>query len=353
MIPNTQKTQASILPPEAEEQLEQEIKSFMAGRDLELYRIMEYHLGYSNDKGGPQDAPIDRRRHAGLTLATAQALYGDYKPLLKYAISVELLHNFSLIHADVQDGNENRTGRPSIWWKWGPAQAINTGDGMHALARLAIFQLHEQGQPVDKVSKALEIIDSATLKMCEGEYLDALYQERSPPVSVDEYMDMAERRVGALYGAAAELAAIHQQDKPESAEALRTFGIKIGTAKLITADFLSLFAENQRDPIQQGRIINKKKTLSIAYLFNNTDNPTLLRRAGEIYMKRLLDPSEISELTEIASETGARSFTLQKAKNLIQEAETSLHKAGIKDESAQNLIDFACDIADIHMLPDN
>ena len=201
----------SLLPAEAEDLLEEEIRRFFEGRNLEIYRMMTWQLGHTNEPG--TEAPIlkDRRLHGSLLLAVTQALHGDYALGLKYAVPVELMHNFALIHGDVQDGNTERLGRASVWWKWGPSQAINTGDGMHAMARLSLFRLCDLGEPLDRVSKALEIVDDATLERCEGEFLDVSFQE-SPSVSVDDYIDMVAKRVGSLYGAAAELPAIFGGD---------------------------------------------------------------------------------------------------------------------------------------------
>ncbi|MXZ03237.1 MAG: hypothetical protein F4Y88_06070, partial [Chloroflexi bacterium] len=196
-----------LLPAKAEDRLEEAIRAFFAGRDLEIYQMMAWQLGHGDERDVAELAPTERRLHGSLLLAVAQALHGDYSIGLKYAISVELMHNFGLIHGDVQDGNTERLGRASVWWKWGPSQAINTGDGMHAMARLSLFQLCGEGEPLERVSTALEIVDDAILNRCEGEYLDVSFQE-GLSVTVADYLDMVEKRVGSLYGASAEMGAI-------------------------------------------------------------------------------------------------------------------------------------------------
>ena len=100
----------SLLPAEAENRLEDEIRSFFDGRDLEIYRMMAWQLGHDGDSGSQVPVPQDRRLHGSLLLAVAQALHGDYALGLKYAVSIELMHNFALIHGDVQDGNTERLG---------------------------------------------------------------------------------------------------------------------------------------------------------------------------------------------------------------------------------------------------
>ena len=274
----------SLLPPEAEDQLELAIKARFEGRDLEIYRMMAWQLGHEDERGSPVHESAERRLHGSLLLAVAQALHGDYSIGLKYAVSVELMHNFALVHGDVQDGNTERMGRASVWWKWGPSQAINTGDGMHAMARLALFDLCDEGEPLERVSTALEIVDDAVLNRCEGEYLDVAFQERTSVVVAD-YLDMVTKRVGSLYGASAELASILRDDfTPQRRDALRRFGENIGVVRQLVADYLAIFGTDERDPVQQGRIISKKKSLPLAYLFDKVEDPSVLRRAGEMFM---------------------------------------------------------------------
>ena len=340
-------TATALLPYEAEDRLEEAIRSSLKDRELEIYQMMSWQLGHSDDRGAASIGPLERRLHGSLLLAVAQSLHGDYSIGLKYAISVELMYNFALIHADVQDGNTERLGRASVWWKWGPSQAINTGDGMHALARLSLFQLCDEGEPLERVSKALEIVDDAVLRRCEGEYLDVAFQERTS-VSVADYLDMVTKRVGSLYGASAELASILDDDfGTECRTALRRFGESVGIVKQLVADYRAIFGEDDRDPVAQGRIISKKKNLPIAYLFDTVEDPSILRRAGEMYMQRVIDPSRIAELTSLAADAGGRDFTLKQIRSHLKNAEEALSQAGIEEDVRSKLMVLAKDIGDV------
>ena len=332
-----------LLPPEAEDRLEDAIKSVFAGRELDIYQMMLWQLGYSDDRQTDSVVRTERRLHGSLLLAVSQVLHGDYSVALRYAVPVELMHNFAMIHADVQDGNTERLGRASIWWKWGPAQAINTGDGMHAMARLSLFELCDKGEPLQKVSAAVEIVDDAVMQRCEGEYLDLTFQER-PAVTVAEYLDMVKQRVGSLYGASAELASIVTGDLGmERRLALRRFGECVGVLKQLTADYRSFFGGEDRDPVEQGRIISKKKNIALAYLFDVVKDPSILRRAGEMYMQRVVDPSRISELIEMSEDAGAREFNVQQIESQLSAAEKALSDAGLSGD----LMLFAHEISDI------
>ncbi|MXX93673.1 MAG: hypothetical protein F4Y63_09560 [Chloroflexi bacterium] len=339
-----------LLPAEAEDRLEEAIRAFFAGRDLEIYQMMAWQLGHGDERGVAELAPTERRLHGSLLLALAQALHGDYSIGLKYAISVELMHNFGLIHGDVQDGNTERLGRASVWWKWGPSQAINTGDGMHAMARLSLFQLCDEGEPLERVSTALEIVDDAILNRCEGEYLDVSFQE-GLSVTVGDYLGMVEKRVGSLYGASAEMGAILDDDfGSERREALRKFGESIGVAKQLVADYQAIFGASERDPVQQGRIISKKKNLATAFLFDTVKDPSIMRRAGEMYMQRVIDPSHITDLVDMAAEAGGREFNLEQIHKHLEKAEQALASAGFEDQNVAKLMELARDIGDIEQL---
>ena len=338
-----------ILPVEAEDRLEDEIRAFFAERDLELYRMMVWQLGHSGESGGDIAVSIDRRLHGGLLLAVAQAMHGDYVLGLKYAVSVELMHNFALIHGDVQDGNTERLGRASVWWKWGPSQAINTGDGMHALGRISLFQLCDLGEPVERVTAALEIVDDAVMKRCEGEYLDIAFQEQMT-VSVDDYVDMLTKRVGSLYGASSELAGILSDGaSKERRSALRRFGQSVGVIKQLVSDYNTMFGSDDRDPVQQGRIISKKKNLAVAYLFDTVKDPSLLRKAGEMYMQRVIDPSRIAELKQMVLDAGGKEFNIAKIHQHLKEAENALVDAGLGNEETESLMAVARDISDANV----
>ena len=126
---------------------------------------------------------------SALALASCDALGGDYQKALPVAASIDLILNFTLVHGDVQAGRAEPGDRPSIWWVWGPAQAINAGDGLHALGRTTMMRLAQNGVPAEKVLKAVRSLDLACLALCEGQYMDLQFQDQML-VSVPDYMDM-------------------------------------------------------------------------------------------------------------------------------------------------------------------
>ena len=325
-------------------ELEDALRKVIAERDLPLYRMMGFQLGWVDEKGETVSRPPPDRAHGALALASAQAVNGDFRPAIGYAVAVELVQNFSQIHVDVEDGNTERAGRPSIWWTWGPAQAINAGDGMHAMARLALYDLRHDGAAPDRVAAALKALDEATLRLCEGEYLDIAYQERLA-LSVNDYLAMAEARMGALFGCAARLGAMAgPHGKPEAADRLAEFGSKLGTARQVAGDIAAFWGEDERDQVEQGRLIDKKKSLPVVHAMATAD-PTTRRRLGDLYVQRVLDPASIKTVAGMLEASGSRRFTQDTLVRLLAEADSAVASAGLEKKGAELLRAAARQIA--------
>src|SRR5690554_6530616 len=174
-----------------------------------LWEIVDYQFGWDL----PLDAVEERRRVAGkkirslLMALVAQAVGGDYAPVLPAAAALELLHNFTLIHDDVMDNSQERRHRLAVWTRWGMAQAINVGDGLYALANVAMARLLRAGVPATRVVRASEALSQACLWTCEGQVLDISFETRGQ-VSPDEYITMIAHKSGTLIEAAARIGAL-------------------------------------------------------------------------------------------------------------------------------------------------
>lgn len=330
------------------QQFEDALKKFVESRELPLYKMMAYHLGWVDQTGEPEPVVLQNRSHGQLVLSASKALGGSSADAMPYAVAVEMLYNFLLVHEDVQNANTERNNRPTIWWSWGPAQAINAGDGIHAMARISIFEQRKaNGAAADpqRISAALESLDSATLEVCEGEYLDISYQERAA-VGVDEIVSVA-RKHGSLYGLAAKLGAIAAGADESVVESFYKFGNSLGTASNLNVDLKALWPDDgtDRTEVQRGRLQSKKKSLATAHAIEN-GTPTTRRRLGEIFMKRVLDPADLDEVTSILSETESKQFAENRISGLVDEADGALETAGISDHARGTLTDAAKVILD-------
>lgn len=324
------------LPGSAPSDLEAALRKFIEGRDLPLYRIMAYQMGWVSETGEPSGRPVPARPFGALAFAAAQAVGGDYRTALPHAVAVELADNFRQVHSDVQDGNTERAGRPSVWWTWGPAQAINAGDGIHAMARLALFQMQQDGARPDGIALALTVFDEAIVRLSEGEYLDISYQDR-PVLSVDEYLKMAEARSGALAACALELGAISATaSRTGAAGRMHEYGLKVGLARQVAGDIRALWGGTGTEPAALGRVVSKKKNLPVAHAMSVAE-PAIRRKLGEIYIQRVLEPSAVKDVAALLDACGSRAFAQTTLTRLLAEADAVLASAGLAGEGAELL----------------
>ncbi len=314
--------------------LEEELKEVFSARQGFLYDVLRYHLGWTDERGNPEDNPMPFHFPASLAMATCEAFSGDFRAALPAAAGVELVYNFTLVHGDVQSGRPEARDRPSIWWVWGPAQAINAGDGLHALGRTTIMRLAQRGVPPQRVLQAVESLDRACLVLCEGQYMDLEFQDRLMVTSTD-YFDMIARKTGALTGCSAESGALAAGSDKAVCAQFQEMGTKMGMAWQVSSDVLDLWG-NQGDAATVSNVLNKKKSLPLIHTLENA--PLAAKRElGNIYSKRVLEQEDLSRLVEILDQADARQVAEARAKDLVDQALACLDGAGIAEDAMEHL----------------
>ncbi|PKB68315.1 MAG: hypothetical protein BZY81_02200 [SAR202 cluster bacterium Io17-Chloro-G4] len=310
------------------------MKEVFADRQGFLYDLLRYHLGWTDQLGQPTDNPRPLYFPTLLALVSCQALSGDFQAALPAAAGVDLVHNFTLVHGDVQAARPDAQDRPSIWWVWGPAQAINAGDGLHALGRTTMMRLAQNGVPPERVLHAVESLDRACLALCEGQYLDLEFQERMVVTSA-AYFDMITRKTGALAGCSAEAGALAAGTEAQVWSQFREMGTKIGMAWQIHQDIVDLWG-GTGDGMTASNVLNKKKSLPLIHALESS-SVAAKRELGGIYMKRVLEPDDVSKLVEILNEAGSKEFSAEKAQELVDQAMHSLNGADMTEQGLENL----------------
>lgn len=300
---------------EFEAAIEAELHDLFQSRDLALYDMMTYHMGWGTDDAGtPYPAAAGGRIHGIACLTACRAAGGDVSACVPAAASLEMSLAFVQIHDDVQSGSPQREGRDAVWWKWGPAQAINAGDGMYAMARVALFRLAERDATPETTFRAIQILDETNLALCEGRFQDLEARERID-LSVDAYVAMALDKSAALYVGAMRLGALIAGADDTLVSLLADFGSKVGLARQIQDDVNELW--HRTEPSDE--MLNKKKLLPLAYTIENAD-VSVKRRLGEIYFKRVLDAADVDAIRSILDETGGRQFSEDMVRDLHNEA---------------------------------
>ena len=324
---------------EFEAAVEAELRDMFRSRDLALYDMMTYHMGWGLDgPDSPYAAATNGRIHGVACLTVCSALGGEISKCLPAAAGLEMLRGFLQIHDDVQSGSPQRAGRDAVWWKWGPAQAINAGDAMYAMARIAIFRLAERGVSTEDTFRAVRMLDETSLALCEGRFEDLEARERID-LSVDAYLAMASGKSAALYVGATRLGALVAGAGDAVASALAAFGSKIGLARQIQDDLNELWGRSQPGD----EVLNKKKLLPLVYTVENAD-VSVKRRLGEIYFKRVLDSADVDAIRNILDESGGRRFSEDMARGLHQDALAAVDETGLPPSSREMLNRLAADI---------
>ena len=301
---------------EYRQSVERELRDIFQGRDGFLYNLLRYHLGWVDQEGRPQDGGTPLHFQGAVALAACEALDADFGFAVPAAAGVELVHHFTLVHGEVQAGRAEDPDRPSIWWVWGPAQAINAGDGLHALGRTAMMRMVGNGTSPERVLRAVRSLDTACLRLCEGQYMDLEFQDQMIVTNI-AYLEMVNRKAGALTGCAAEAGALAAGAPEAQCDALQHLGVNLGAAWQISRDISQIWGE-QGDGVTPSNIISKKKSLPLIHALEH-GSIAARRELGAIYMKRVLEPEDANKLVAILDETGSRPIAEQRARQLLEE----------------------------------
>lgn len=315
------------------------------GHARPLYEMLAYHLGLDSSAG-----PRGKRMRPLLGLLAYQSLGGDYREVLPGAAAVELGHNFSLVHDDIEDADAERRHRPTLWAIWGVPLAINAGDALIALSRLALYPLLERFTE-RQVLTLMRIYDETCLELCEGQYLDITF-EREPNVTVEAYLEMIGKKTASLIAASVQAGALLATEDDDVADAYRRFGHALGMAFQIADDVKgSFWASSESGKPEAGDVRKRKKTLPVVWALSNAE-PADRERLSRIYARsvRATDgrgpvPSpeepptdeQVTEALDILERCGARAHALAEARRYRDEALRQLESLPCPPERREEL----------------
>jgi len=318
------------------------LKEFLQGREGELIRMTRYHLGFSPDGADPDGSLAGKAIRPCLALFLTEALDGELEEACPAAISLELVHNFSLVHDDIQDGSTLRRGRKSVQALWGQNQAINAGDGIKDLALLAFFKLRNGDGCREKSLTALESISSSSLRMIEGQILDLKYEGRED-VGEGDYLDMIALKTCALFECAFTLGFIYGEEIEEKDLApLLSFARGLGYVFQIRDDWLGIWGEPEKSGKSAHKdLIEKKKSFPVVYALTNAKNE-VKGKLEEFYggKNEELTAEQAEEVRGLLEEAGAREATLEAADAYWKEAKGDLKKVSLPGWASEDLKEF-------------
>ncbi|MBI2303351.1 MAG: polyprenyl synthetase family protein [Chloroflexi bacterium] len=316
--------------------MEAYLKVFVGHSPRPLDAIMRYHLGWEDTAGRAWEGVSGKRLRPLLCILVCDAVGGDYRRALPAAAALELIHNFSLIHDDVQDASPERHHRPTVWRLWGVPQAINAGDGMFALACLAALHLEEVGVAPQLVTRVSGILAHACLELCRGQYLDIHY-ESCPEVTLVDYLKMIGQKTAALITASFEVGALLGTEDEGMVARLRECGRAWGLAFQMRDDILGVWGDERVTGKPTGGDIRaKKKSLPVVWALEKA--PTPLRESLlTIYGRESLADSDVARVEEILAALDSRRCCLEMVVEHYQRGLAELEASGLAMEEQASL----------------
>ncbi len=311
---------------------ENEILALVADRDPStqgVYEMVRYHLGL--DGSG---AAAGKRMRPLLGLLAYASITGQYEPALPGAAAVELGHNFSLVHDDIEDGDVERRHRLTLWAKHGIPQAINTGDMLFSLSRVALHRLTDLGFSDAKVLRLMRLYDTTCVALCEGQYIDIWTSEHDEVMSVELYFDMIGRKTAALISASIEAGALLATDDEAVIARYRAFGWALGLAFQLNDDLLGIWGAERATGKEPTDLARHKKTLPLIYALEHA-GPEDRARLRTILAAEAPTGAELDEAVAILERSGARDYTREQAHRHRDTALAELEAAGTVDAEAR------------------
>jgi geranylgeranyl diphosphate synthase type I len=264
---------------------------------------------------------------------------GDFKKALPVSAAIELIHNYSLVHDDIQDGDELRRHRSTVWKIWGSPQAINAGSALKMLADLSILQLRGNGIPPEKQLDVFDILETNCLQMIEGQYMDIDFEQRNR-ITVEQYLEMIEKKTSALISGALESGAVLGIER-KKLDGFRKFGKYLGIAFQITDDILGIWGNDKKTGKPQGNDIKKKKkSLPIVFCMQEGKDKIALKLKG-IYAKKRINGRAVRTVLNALEDCQAKKFCEEQAEKYYGLALKELEKLPVRKEYTGHYADIA------------
>lgn len=326
-----------------ENDLRSQVDSIRTERTSEIIEMMTYHMGWTG-QGAGQIASGKRLRPL-FNLLSFQALLPETSPDLEWkkalpaATAIELIHNFSLIHDDIEDNSDKRRGRETVWKKWGIPQAINTGDAMFTLAHHAMHRLRASF-PAESVLRSTDILLETCTQLTNGQFLDMSYETRDD-LDVSDYWPMIEGKTAALISSSSAIGAILSGADETNIAHMALFGKYLGLAFQIQDDLLGIWGEESKTGKSAASdLLNRKKSYPILL--------SLSKKAAffKAWSEGTFTPEQIPHLTQIMRDDGTYHEVKAKSLELTRISIENLSASQISGQAGELLTSITHQLLD-------
>lgn len=313
-------------------------------KGTEVFGIHSYHIGFSDSQGKKIDPTVYMGKclRPTLCLFVCDALGGDVRQCVEAAVSLELIHNFSLIHDDIQDKDIERRHRETVWHLWGIPKALVSGNALHTVGDMSTstngFEINASRHNIG-LSK---LLTNAYMKMIIGQCEDLSFETKND-VTIEMYLRMIEGKTGALIQSSIMMGALSATKDIDKTQAFEEIGFLLGQAFQIRDDYLGVWGNPTitGKPIG-GDIFRKKKTYPVIYGFANASELSK-QRLDELYAKTDLSDADVLSIMSILEDTGSEESTLEFIKEISGRAKRNIRKLNFPEWARielDHLIDF-------------
>ena len=327
--------------PAIEEELKRIVARLNEPPTQIFYEMLAYHMGWNGEGSGPE--ATGKRIRPLLVLLTYAASkkasgkqkkeFDSWTPALPAAVCIELIHNFSLVHDDIQDGSDLRRGRLTVWKKWGMPQAVNAGDALFILAHIAMLETKESF-PLEKTVHIGSIINEACLALSSGQFMDISYEKRIG-LMIEDYWPMISGKTAALLSACTQIGAALSDADEVTQENYRSFGHYLGLAFQVQDDYLGIWGDSAlTGKSNESDLVAGKKSLPV--LYGLARNGTFAQR----WARGPIQSDEIGPLSEQLAAEGAKLYTQEAADHMTDLALQSLRAAEPQGEAGEAIFEL-------------
>lgn len=313
------------------------LRARLSGAPAPVGTMLRYHMGWESPDGIPEEYATGKGLRPALCLFTCEAVGGGIEDALPAAVALELIHNFSLIHDDIQDQDLERHGRGTVWSIWGKPSGVVAGNAMRTVADATLYQLRRSGASAVAAQGVMQSLTGRCLELVEGQRMDLNFEDRLD-VTPDEYLDMISRKTGALVEAAMHMGAVLGSASPEQVERLGRCGRLLGLTFQARDDILGIWG----DPGLMGKatgadIRRRKKSLPVVFGF--TESTGVEReRLERIYSDdEEMSEAAVAEVMGILANQNAQAYAQTVAEEKSVLAIGLAREAGLSGEVLEEL----------------
>ena len=288
-------------------EIEHSLSDALSLHNSGLQTMLRYHLGLSDEHGNPMISNQGEGLRSSLCMFACEAVGGAPEHALFAAAAIDLTHNFTLIHDDIQDGDRERRHRPTLWAIWGTPKALQAGNVMRTLADQGIQQLHHYQLTPEVVVMCSMLLTSAYLETVEGQYLDLNFEGRTD-ITTSNYLEMIARKTGALIRCSMQMGALTGNGDARTVQALTQCGTFLGALFQIRDDYLGIWGYEEETGKATGSDLRRKKnSLPMVYALEHA-SATGKEQLQAIYAKEQVEDKDVASTLALLTELGTPEY---------------------------------------------